>query len=101
MEDYLLQPQPSQLSYGAELRSVKRYVGDERQRWITLKETRHGCDVHDAIGCRVENYDTNRLSAYEGFELLPRGSDQQVGLVSKNVLDVGEEPGRQERRNAH
>jgi len=100
VKNHFLQSESSQLSYGVELWRVERDVRDEWERRVALKETGDGTNIHDPVGCRIQDYDTDRLAADERFELLPGFGNEKLRLISKNVLDVGEEPGGQERRNA-
>jgi hypothetical protein len=67
----LLQSEPAQLCYGVELRRVKRDVSDQRQRRVALQDASDRPHVHDPVRCRVEDYDTNGLTADQRFELLP------------------------------
>src|SRR5436190_19503761 len=92
MQNHFLQSEPAQLSHRAELWRVERHVRDQGQRGISLEQAGYCSDVHDPVGGGVEYDDAHRLPPNEGLELLPGGSNQKLRLVSKDVLDVGEEP---------
>ena len=100
MEDDVLQAQPPELRDGFERRRVERDVADQRERWVALEQPGDRADVEGAVRRRVKNDDAYRFSPDEGLELLPRRGDQKLRLISKNVLEVSEESGGQERSNA-
>ena len=100
VEHDILEPHPAELRHRIERRSVEGDVRNEGEGRIALQQAGDRADVHDPVRRRVEDHDADRLPADEGFQLLPRRRDENIGVVGEDVLDVGEEPRGQERSDA-
>jgi hypothetical protein len=100
VEDDLLQSETPQLCDRIELGRMEGDVRDQGERWVPLEQAGYRADVHDPVGGRVENYDTDGLPADYGFKLLPGRGNEKLRLISKDMLDVSEQPRWQKRRNA-